>query len=686
MCAVVFVGFTADCNALVTVELRPDAELAMATALKFWTATDSREAGGSGSTSGGGGGGGGGGAGAAAAAVASARGAVAAASSGWLLHTRVDSPHEREVTALACSPYGGARLAATTGRDGALKLWQWSAGAAGAAGAGGPAGASNGGRWSCLAVGGYRQQELLDAAFSADGSVLAVLCATCVTLWEPHSCELLRVLAGSGGSGGALGRSGFTALLLGGAAAVAPRTRAADGDGDGDGDGGGGDGFGALGSAAGSLAGFAEVSIALAYGAHGVTVWDLSTGLVLEEFELSVVTAAADSSTGEVLVCAALRTDAEDEQQPARLDAAAGVVTAMGQGVPSAAAAAGGYAAVMGGARGGKGGGSSVKAVPAARRVTALLRLRAMPSGALGASGVHAAGAHALADSGAGGRPLVLPVGAWALPPGLVPAALTFQPEGGVRDGADGGVGVLLLSTAGELWQLQLQQHGVTAEGAGGGGATGERAGAGTLGKKGRRLLLPPRARGGSGSVAARQLASGAQSGQSGPVSAFARAFRAADSAGAAAGDPARAAAMEAGKSDGNGAGSSGVARWIARTFGEAPAHSLPPLTRVRCTVGPTHAPACAGRARARDARDAVRCPAQPTPPPPALAAPCRAALRVLRPDRVQPGRERAATGWGWRRRAAGRQRRRHRRACRRGSRARAHPRQYVACDRDGCV
>ncbi|KAJ1636406.1 quinon protein alcohol dehydrogenase-like superfamily [Pavlovales sp. CCMP2436] len=155
VCFVKFVAFTADCDALVTVESRPEAELAAVESLKFWTASDILVG--------------------------------AAGLSGWKLHTRVDTPHERGVTAVACSPAPGVRLAATTSRDGTFKLWEKpcvptfsSPGLGGSTGKVGEEEAEGG--WVCLAVGGYRRLELLDAAFSADGSVLAVLTAQCVTV------------------------------------------------------------------------------------------------------------------------------------------------------------------------------------------------------------------------------------------------------------------------------------------------------------------------------------------------------------------------------------------------------------------------------------------------------------------------------------------------------------------------
>ncbi|XVE98784.1 hypothetical protein REPUB_Repub03eG0138500 [Reevesia pubescens] len=48
--------------------------------------------------------------------------------------------------------------------------------------------------WTCHAVGSYKKKPMTVAAFSADGSVLAVAAETLVTFWNPYKNVLLAVL------------------------------------------------------------------------------------------------------------------------------------------------------------------------------------------------------------------------------------------------------------------------------------------------------------------------------------------------------------------------------------------------------------------------------------------------------------------------------------------------------------
>ncbi|GMI92889.1 hypothetical protein like AT2G18900 [Hibiscus trionum] len=48
--------------------------------------------------------------------------------------------------------------------------------------------------WTCHAVGSYKKRPMTAAAFSADGSVLAVAAETLITLWNPYKNVLLAVL------------------------------------------------------------------------------------------------------------------------------------------------------------------------------------------------------------------------------------------------------------------------------------------------------------------------------------------------------------------------------------------------------------------------------------------------------------------------------------------------------------
>lgn len=49
-------------------------------------------------------------------------------------------------------------------------------------------------RWACHAVGSYRKKPMTAAAFSNDGSVLAVAAETVITLWEPEKNVLVAVI------------------------------------------------------------------------------------------------------------------------------------------------------------------------------------------------------------------------------------------------------------------------------------------------------------------------------------------------------------------------------------------------------------------------------------------------------------------------------------------------------------
>ncbi|XP_058196947.1 uncharacterized protein LOC131312935 isoform X1 [Rhododendron vialii] len=51
--------------------------------------------------------------------------------------------------------------------------------------------------WTCHAVGSYKKKPLTAAAFSADGSVLAVAAETVITLWDPEKNVLVAVIGDS---------------------------------------------------------------------------------------------------------------------------------------------------------------------------------------------------------------------------------------------------------------------------------------------------------------------------------------------------------------------------------------------------------------------------------------------------------------------------------------------------------
>ena len=98
----------------------------------------------------------------------------------YVLSTRVDSPHGSAcVSALAAHP--SLPLAVTCSGDSCdFKVWA--------------RGAAPWAPWRCRSVGFYQRRPMLAAAFSHDGSLLAVGAGDCVTLWEPMSNALVAVL------------------------------------------------------------------------------------------------------------------------------------------------------------------------------------------------------------------------------------------------------------------------------------------------------------------------------------------------------------------------------------------------------------------------------------------------------------------------------------------------------------
>jgi len=102
-------------------------------------------------------------------------------------NTCVDPPHERKIVAIQFQPQqkkdsAVSPLAMTAGRDGKFKIWVL---------------AEEGEKysWSCRSVGYYGDTPCQDAAFSQDGSLLAVAYSQTITLWTPETNELRKTLA-----------------------------------------------------------------------------------------------------------------------------------------------------------------------------------------------------------------------------------------------------------------------------------------------------------------------------------------------------------------------------------------------------------------------------------------------------------------------------------------------------------
>ncbi|KAG1472336.1 hypothetical protein G6F56_001597 [Rhizopus delemar] len=95
----------------------------------------------------------------------------------YKLHTRVDYPHTKPITSLVFNPKCNEPMAITTSEDKTFKVWSMRS------------------EWICRSVGVYRDSEANTAAFSADGSVLAVAFGETITLWDPYLNSIQAVLA-----------------------------------------------------------------------------------------------------------------------------------------------------------------------------------------------------------------------------------------------------------------------------------------------------------------------------------------------------------------------------------------------------------------------------------------------------------------------------------------------------------
>ncbi|XP_024959966.1 WD repeat-containing protein 75 [Cynara cardunculus var. scolymus] len=107
--------------------------------------------------------------------------------SDFSLSTVIYEPHrEAAVSAIAFHPTRGMAVSASYGGD--FKVW-----------VGNCESQQNDKliqrtRWACHAVGSYRKKPMTAAAFSSDGSVLAVAAETVITLWDPEKNVLVAVI------------------------------------------------------------------------------------------------------------------------------------------------------------------------------------------------------------------------------------------------------------------------------------------------------------------------------------------------------------------------------------------------------------------------------------------------------------------------------------------------------------
>ncbi|CAH3175366.1 unnamed protein product [Porites evermanni] len=107
------------------------------------------------------------------------------------VNTCVDPPHEQKIVALQFQPQKRkdpdiTQLAVTAGADGKFKIWVLGEERLGR---------SNRRSWSCQSVGFYDDTPCQDAAFSQDGSLLAVAYSQTITLWTPETNEMRKTLA-----------------------------------------------------------------------------------------------------------------------------------------------------------------------------------------------------------------------------------------------------------------------------------------------------------------------------------------------------------------------------------------------------------------------------------------------------------------------------------------------------------
>ncbi|KAF9583045.1 hypothetical protein BGW38_010365 [Lunasporangiospora selenospora] len=105
------------------------------------------------------------------------------------LNTRVDRPHTKPITSCVFNPRpSGAPMVVTTSLDGTFKVWELR-----------DQGESRRGieadrAWVCRSSGFYRDMAPSGAAFSSDGSILAIAYGHIITLWNPTLNTLQGVL------------------------------------------------------------------------------------------------------------------------------------------------------------------------------------------------------------------------------------------------------------------------------------------------------------------------------------------------------------------------------------------------------------------------------------------------------------------------------------------------------------
>eukprot|EP00753_Platysulcus_tardus_P013451 PLAT3680.5.p1 GENE.PLAT3680.5~~PLAT3680.5.p1 ORF type:complete len:682 (+),score=342.02 PLAT3680.5:152-2047(+) len=119
--------------------------------------------------------------------------ATPGAAGGYALNTRVDRPHRRTVTAVAFHPT--RQLVVTTCVDGAFKVWQQVEREDAPSLAQGSKLEGAATRWRCIHHGKPTGKAVRDAAFSPDGSLLALASGSSVVLLHTASWAVSRLLS-----------------------------------------------------------------------------------------------------------------------------------------------------------------------------------------------------------------------------------------------------------------------------------------------------------------------------------------------------------------------------------------------------------------------------------------------------------------------------------------------------------
>ncbi|KAL6045495.1 NET1-associated nuclear protein 1 [Balamuthia mandrillaris] len=107
-------------------------------------------------------------------------------SQNFVMNTRMDNPHVREVTGLVYHPT--LNLVVSCSRDKKFKIWTH------VRKPGTPTTAADKTAWMCRSVGFYKDSPATAAAFSSDGSLLAIAYGQVITLWDAINNALHHTL------------------------------------------------------------------------------------------------------------------------------------------------------------------------------------------------------------------------------------------------------------------------------------------------------------------------------------------------------------------------------------------------------------------------------------------------------------------------------------------------------------